>query len=313
MKPKVSVIVPVYNGERFVNGCCAQLVCQTLKGMEIIFIDDGSTDQSGALIDNCAEQYENVFALHQANMGVSAARNNGIAHASGVYIGFVDVDDEVDPDMFEALFEYADEEQLDVVCMDAIGDAGEKTVFSDQRQWMSALFRADIRISACNKLFRRDLLQGKGFPEGKRIHEDLWAVYQALSAAESVGAIYLNKYHYIHRENSSSQARIFTEKYFDAVEIADWIYADAVRRFPDLQELAEARRAKTYLRITKIFYLRGAPVNHQKRILEMRRYLKSLPKRRLSTYFVRNDVIRYCLYLYTRPLFLLLLKTIDRN
>lgn len=313
MEYKVSVIVPVYNGEQFIENCCKQLVDQTIKDIEIILVNDGSVDESGTIIDKCAAYYKNVVALHQKNMGVSAARNNGIAHACGEYIGFVDADDQVDTDMFEILYTFAKDKNLDVVCMDPVGSKGEKTVFDNKLQWISALFKADIKTSSCNKLYRKTLLGENIFPVGKRIHEDLCAVYKALSMADSVGAVNADKYHYIHREGSGSTSPVFTDKYFDAIEIADWIYEDSINKFPELKDLAEARKAKTYLRMSKIYYLRKSPKEYKDRINLMKQYLKSLPKNKLSTYFIRNDIVRYYLYIYAKPLFLLFIKTIDKK
>lgn len=313
MEYKVSVVVPVYNGAQYVESCCEQLVHQTMSKLEIIFVDDGSIDDSMEIIERCAARYENVIAVHQENRGVSAARNHGIALASGEYVGFVDVDDLVDSDMYEVLLQIADEDRVDIVCMEGLGSLGEKTILRSQNQWMSAFFQATIRISAWNKLFKKSLFQEKSFPEGKRIHEDMCAVYKALTCAQSVALVNIEKYHYIHREGSSSRVNVFSEKYFDAIDIADWIYADAIKRFPDIPDLVEARKAKTYLRISKIYYLRGAPKEYSERILQMRGYLKSLPKGKLSTYFTRNDIIRYYLYIYLRPLFFLLIKTIDKG
>lgn len=309
---KVSVVVPVYNGEEYIEKCCQSLQKQTLTEIQIIFVNDGSNDKTAELLNSCQSQYPNVTALHQENKGVSAARNLGIQKCTGEYIGFVDVDDMIDEDMYETLYTKACENNFDVICMDRIGAPGEITVFGKQKEWVSALFQADISMSACNKLFKKSLLQAPVFPEGKRIHEDLYAVYTAFTNATKVGCINIEKYHYIHHEGSSSRAPVFAEKYFDAIEIANQIYDDARIKFPDLKDEADAYKAKTYLRISKIYYLRKAPREYRDRIAEMKQYLRSLPKDKLRIYYSRNDMIRYYLYLYAFPLFMLLIKTIDR-
>ena len=313
MDYKVSVIVPVYNGEQYIQQCCEQLVQQSLKDIEIIFVNDGSKDKTALLLNHCADKYENVVVLHQQNKGVSAARNFGIREAAGKYVGFVDVDDQIDNDMYEVLYSFAMTNNLDVACMDNIGARGEKTIFSNANEWMSALFLADINMSACTKLVKKSIVNGKAFPEGKRINEDLCAVYKFFSISHSVGVINFNKYHYIHREGSSSRALTFTDKYFDAIEIADWITKDAKEKFPDLLDAIEARKAKTYLRISKIYYLRGAPKKYMGRILEIKVYLRNLPKTKIKFYYSKNDRVRYFLYIYALPLFLILLKTIDKK
>lgn len=308
---EVSVIVPVYNGRDYIESCCRQLAGQTLKGLEFILINDGSTDGSDVICSRMAERYPNCRVLQQENQGVSAARNNGIRMAQGEYIGFVDVDDEIDSDLFETLYRAAAGGKLDVVSMERYGQPGELSLLSNREDWMKLFFSARIRISVWNKLVRRSLLEQPLFPVGKRIHEDLWATYQMLLRADRVGLLNEDKYHYIHREGSSSRAPVFHEKYFDAVEIADWVYADAKDRFPGLGDLNEGRKARTYLRISKIYYLRKAPKAHRERIHEMKNYLKSLDQSKLPIYFKRYDLIRYRLYLHAMPVFRLLIHTID--
>ena len=97
--PKVSVIVPVYNCEDYIARCIQSLLAQTLREIEIIAIDDGSTDKPGAILDRYAEKDQRLRVFHQKNGGVSAARNKGLQYAQGTYIGFVDGDDYVEPDM----------------------------------------------------------------------------------------------------------------------------------------------------------------------------------------------------------------------
>lgn len=313
MPYKVSVVVPVYNNEEFMNQCFEQLIHQSLKDIQLIFVNDGSTDNTAKILDKCAEDISNVIVIHQENRGVAAARNRGIKEATGEYIGFVDADDEVDEDMYEMLYNKAKEYSLDIICMERGDTSRGLFLYEKKEDWLSDLFLARIKMSACNKLFKRELL-GKGtFPEGKRIHEDLFVVYHAMKKAEAVGSLPFSKYHYIHREGSSSTAAVFSDKYFDAIDIADEVYQDAVNNFPMLTDLAEARRAKTYIRMSKIYFLRKAPKQYRDRIDSMRKYLKSLDKRKLKLYYNRNDRIRYYLYLYARPLFFCLIHTIDNK
>lgn len=311
MHYKVSVIVPVYNGEQFVESCCEQLVNQTLKALEIIFVDDGSFDDSGKLIDKCAERYKNVIALHQPNQGVSAARNLGLTIAQGSYIGFMDVDDSIDSDMYELLFSKSMKYNLNVLSMEPVGKQRQIKIFDDKEEWLASFFQSKIRMSVCNKLFSHDVMKNDSFPSGKHIHEDLYATYNALSKSNRVGIVNIDKYHYIQREGSSSREVLFTEKYFDAIKIADWLYEDAISNYPGLKKQAEMRKVRTYLRISKIYYLRKAPKEYENLIVELKKYLKGLSFRQVSEYFIKTDKVRYYLYLYAKPLFLLMIKTVD--
>ena len=128
-RPKVSVVVPIYNGEQFVDSCCEQLASQTLTEIEVILVDDGSTDSTGSLCDAAQDYFSFVVAVHQEHAGVSAARNRGISLAQGEYIAFVDVDDEFEPDMLEFEYDLAISTGADVVCLDLISSDPDETVF----------------------------------------------------------------------------------------------------------------------------------------------------------------------------------------
>ena len=309
---KVSVIVPIYNGEKYIEGLCKQLQLQTLNDIEVILIDDGSEDNSRKIADECAKKYSNVISIHQENQGVSVARNNGINIATGEYLGFVDVDDSIDLDMYDTLYHTAKDNNLDVICMEPIGKSEELTVITEKTEMLSYFCLFKIRMSACYKLFRRSLYPGFSFPEGKRINEDAMAVYRAILNSERIGCINIDKYHYNQHEGSSSRSAVFTEKYFDAIEIADMIYNEIIELYPSLIDMAEARKARTYLRIAKVYCLRGAPKEYKDRMNEIKEYLKALPFKKLGGYFNKYDIIRYILYLYAKPLFLLMINTIDK-
>lgn len=111
---KISVVIPVYNSEKYLRKCVDSILAQTLKEIEIILVDDGSTDQSGAICDEYAKN-PNVKVVHQKNSGPAITRNNGIHLATGEYIGFVDSDDYIDPEMYEDLYNIASLKNIDIV------------------------------------------------------------------------------------------------------------------------------------------------------------------------------------------------------
>ena len=115
--PKVSVIVPVYNCENYIARCIQSLLAQTLHEIEIIAIDDGSTDKSGAILDRYAEEDQRLRVFHQENGGVAAARNKGLQYAQGTYIGFVDGDDYVEPDMYQEMYQVIIASEPAELCM----------------------------------------------------------------------------------------------------------------------------------------------------------------------------------------------------
>ena len=114
----ISVIVPVYNAEKYLNQCVDSILAQTKKNIEIVLIDDGSTDQCGSIIDDYAREHENIVAVHQKNSGVVAARVEGLRRASGKYIGWVDADDFISPYMYEELYTFLQDKKADYVYCD---------------------------------------------------------------------------------------------------------------------------------------------------------------------------------------------------
>lgn len=115
VKTTVSIVVPIYNVEPYLRACVYSLLKQTLHDTEIVLVDDGSPDRSGQIADELSDQYENIKVVHQKNSGLGPARNTGIEHAVGEYIGFVDSDDWVEPDMFAGLYAAARCEHADIV------------------------------------------------------------------------------------------------------------------------------------------------------------------------------------------------------
>lgn len=123
--PKISIIIPFCNAEKYVSRCIESILAQPISNYEVILVDDGSTDDGFSICKRYASQDGRIAVLHQENQGVSAARNSGIAAASGEYIGFVDSDDYIRPDMFQVLLEYAERYDADVTLCDSIAISGD--------------------------------------------------------------------------------------------------------------------------------------------------------------------------------------------
>lgn len=173
---KVSVIVPVYNVEKYLTKCLETLVKQTLKDMEIIVVNDGATDHSAEIIDSFACKYPQIISLTKPNGGLSDARNYGIPYATGEYIGFVDSDDYVDIDMYEKLYAKAKEEDSDIVECDlhhVFPDGTMDTEVGERIQDKKQMLMMG-RSVVWNKIYRREWLLNTGivFPKGC-IYEDV--------------------------------------------------------------------------------------------------------------------------------------------
>lgn len=210
----VSIIVPVYNTEAYIKRCLDSIINQNYRNLEIILINDGSTDNSPAMCDFYAETDSRIRVIHKENGGQSSARNAGLDVCNGDYISFIDSDDWIEPGMYATLLEQLEKYDASLaVCgrYDAYEDADGKKVGKSIEN--SGLFDAyDVLpemavgrlsdFSVCDKLYRKDLWQNTRFPEGE-IYEDFAVMYKVLIAAERV--VLCNKpfYVYFHRKNST--------------------------------------------------------------------------------------------------------------
>jgi len=191
--PKVSIIVPVYNAEKYLCECVDSILRQTLNDIELILVDDGSADTSPMLCDRYAAQDDRVKVVHQANSGAAAARNCGLSIAHGEYIAFADSDDWIDADMYERMLDTAEENNCDLVICDCLKECGNSSQlythdlpcgFYDRARMHSVYFpqllmpdnmEYPVTISNWLLLIRRDVIDENklSFPEGMRFSEDL--------------------------------------------------------------------------------------------------------------------------------------------
>lgn len=210
----VSVIVPVYNTAQYLEQCILSICDQTCRELEIIAVDDGSTDGSGALLDELAEKDHRIRVIHQHNGGVSAARNAGIAVAHGDYLAFVDSDDLLEPDMYETLIKLAEEHQADIahcgykkIQLDGITKdvqgTGRLLLQSSQEATECLLTGKYFVGSPCNKIYRRELFDGVRFETALKINEDVLVNVLVFRKARKLVFLDVPKYHYYEREGSS--------------------------------------------------------------------------------------------------------------
>lgn len=216
--PAISVIVPIYNAEKTLRKCVDSLLAQTFEDFEILLIDDGSPDQCGAICDEYAQQDTRVRVIHQENQGVSAARQNGIDHASGEYTIHADPDDWVEPEMLEELYKKAKEDNSDmVICDFYINTYKGQTYLKqqpsslDRKIVLKELF-THLHGSCCNKLIKLESFKRSGarFPDGISFCEDLYV--NAAMLLSEIRVSYLNKafYHYV-KTCSESLSRRYDE------------------------------------------------------------------------------------------------------
>jgi len=228
---KVSVIVPVYNVELYLDKCLLSLVNQTLKEIEILVINDGSKDDSQKIIEDFQLKYpEKIFGFTKENGGLSDARNFGIDRANGKYLGFVDSDDYVSENMFLEMYELAEKYQAEMtICnLQKVDESGnitqkltqlpgfpEKIVLEDHLSVFS-----DISYFACNKLFRSDLFNKKRFKKG--IHfEDIELIPQLLLECNVLA--FTSNFHYQYLERQDSISKSHTMKGLDILKAVETV------------------------------------------------------------------------------------------
>ena len=208
---KVSIIVPVYNVEVYLERCVKSIINQTYTNIEILLVDDGSTDKSGILCDELAECDERIAVFHKENGGLSDARNNGIDRAAGEYLLFVDSDDYIHPQMVEALYRAQSQTGADLVTCDYTRELDDISKIQDYSSLDVKSFGRDeamnnvslngIHVMAWNKLYKKKLFENIRYPKG-RIHEDEWILHHLLWECEKVAVISEKLYFYTYRDDS---------------------------------------------------------------------------------------------------------------
>lgn len=243
----VTLVIPVYNMEQYLARCLASVQSQTCRDYEILLIDDGSTDASGAMCDRYAAEHPGlVRVLHKENGGLSSARNAGIDHAHGEFIVFPDPDDWVEPDYVEAFLKYQQQYHADLVCLGHYVDTDtasipaepdtQAVVLLGREGQRGLLLPPGMEGFSWNKLYRLDIIREHGlrFPDGMGTTEDLWFSYCYLAHCSRVcHAPAQRVYHYCQREDSSTQSG-FSPNKMGTIQTYEQIIADCSARDPEL-------------------------------------------------------------------------------
>lgn len=211
--PLISLIVPVYNVKDYLKTCLQSILEQTYKNLEIILVDDGSDDGSSGICDEYARMDQRIKTIHLPHSGVSAARNAGLAAATGELLGFVDSDDWIDHDMYQYLYALMQEHDADVSACTylleqegrpskIINNTGKLYVFS-RKEIIRALVKNDlVKNYLWAKLFKRKLFDRLSFPVG-RVYEDVAVLYKVFYSSQKVVLSCVSKYHYMIHKNES--------------------------------------------------------------------------------------------------------------
>ena len=263
-KSSISVIVPIYNAEQTLSECIDGILQQSCSDLELLLIDDGSTDHSSEIADNYASHYEFITAVHQQNRGVSAARNRGLSLAKGKYIVFIDADDWVNQDYLSTFIRYAESADITVGNMVLFYSETRTTVhrlptqlFCDHDEmlrFLLSLFPLDIPISACNCLLRRSVIEEYQlkFDEQIRVCEDTEFILRYLSHVKSMQVF--NDANYYYRMPSDTKSYGSNNGLYASLKLLENVYA--------LTENEEIRKGfRTYYldwSIEELFHYNGS-------------------------------------------------------
>lgn len=245
----ISVIVPVYGVEAYLDACVQSIVDQTYQNLEIILVDDGSPDRCPAMCDAWAAKDSRIRVIHKENGGLSSARNAGMAAANGAYLGFVDSDDRIAPEMYQTLYSLLQQNLADIAQCGVLeySDATPPVFPEEQapaiRRYtamdavQSLLMDNGVSVICCSMLVKRDVACEVAFEVG-RINEDVLWTYRTIARSERVVTTSQQLYGYYQREGSIMNSS-YTEKRFDAIYAIGQRAKEIKEQFPALFPLAE--------------------------------------------------------------------------
>ena len=310
----ISVIVPIYNTLNYLQRCVDSIRSQTYKYLEIILVDDGSTDRSGAMAEKFALEDRRIKVFHKENGGVSSARNLGIDKARGEYIGFVDSDDYIEPQMYERLLMVAVQEELVMVQIsrDEIDEEGNRMEDvcrppGEPELWDNVHFMRELLLhrgdcSFCTKLTKASFFKEERFPEGE-LNEDFRLLVSFLTRIPAVAVLPEQDYHVFYRYGSNTRTRNkdeFPRVFTDIVNNADRVEELVGRQYPQLRE--EAVRFALFQRLDYMLHIPVSMMNKENEFyMQVWDYLKRHKKEIKENPYLTKKNRQYLLLLAAAP------------
>lgn len=237
-KPLISVIVPCYNVEPYVSKCIESIINQSYITLEIILVDDGSSDNSGKICDEFAQKDNRITVIHKKNGGLSDARNVGIEIAKGEYFTFIDSDDYITDDYIDSLYELivTYQAQMSISVFNSFYEGSVPTkdnrktslskVFNSEEALITMFYQKDFDNNACAKLYHRSLFNNIRFPKGK-LYEDLATTYLLIQQCKKIAYTNYKNYYYLLRSNSIEGAPFKPIKLESCIEITNQLVTDS--------------------------------------------------------------------------------------
>lgn len=300
MKPKVSIIVPVYGVEKYIRQCLNSLLAQRYTPLEIIVIDDGSPDKCPEICDEYAQKNSNIILLHQANRGVGYSRNRGISIASGDYICFVDPDDWIEPNMISAMANAAIEQNADIVICDwqTCDVAGNNCVLHTQNidnNWGAEKIRDEFLLDhypnfLCNKLFHKSIWRGLSIPMDTDL-EDLYICAELFIRSRKNYYVPHGLYYYrVHASFASTREKVRRKHGM----FAAWHEHERVCEKYHLLPLKYSRQRALKAAISLLTINEASPYLTQKQKEDVQEYLRESEKCKVALP-LKHKLQWYCL------------------
>lgn len=279
----VSIIVPIYNLEKYIDKCIKSLISQTYRNIEKILVDDGSSDNSSNIIDRYKKMDKRICVIHKKNEGVSKARNTGIEASTGQYLSFVDGDDTVDENYIEFLYKSLIQNNADISACGhkdikdgkVIFETREIETITNNEIALKMLFETNyFSTSVWGKLFKRNLFETNKFDENLAIAEDFDLLFKIFSDAN---IIYINtkEKHYITLvRNDSASRKGYNSSWKKAAELAEKIIKITQEKFPSIKSYAIKRYMRINFACIKMIILN----NDKKHYKEITNFVKNIEK-----------------------------------
>jgi glycosyltransferase involved in cell wall biosynthesis len=303
MNKLISIIVPVYNNDIYLNKCIDSILKQTYRNIEIILINDGSTDNSGKICEEYVAKDDSIKIIHQQNKGVSVARNNGLAIAKGEYIGFVDGDDYIKEDMFEYLLNLLEQNSADIsMCNYYSFDDNKisvKNVFKKDLIVLSSnnaleMIFTSLAFSCWNKLFKRKLFENELFETDISMGEDLYIIFKLFCKSKNIVVGNEIKYYYNRINTKSSTKQEFNIGKLSFFKVISYIldYANSTN---NKKLYREALKSRTYHAIGFLRQIIDSNFNNIEIINDLRFKIKEgIIYHILSNYKLTNKLFAVC-------------------
>ncbi|MCR5636463.1 MAG: glycosyltransferase [Clostridiales bacterium] len=316
---RISVVIPAYNCGNTIKRCVQSIQSQTYDNIQIVIVNDGSADNTESVLADLQSAYDNIKVISIPNGGVSHARNVGIDNADGDYIGFVDADDYVDPEMYETLIElihkhgvkiaHCSYKNIEGAHIHRVGDTG-RIIIQDHNEAIKCLLGGKYFIgSLCNKLYRKELFENVRLSEEIKFNEDILANFELFRQVDK--SVYIDKafYSYVSCEQSATHKSSSARSLMGPEQVA--LVARKISEYSKGEEYeyeATERYAKTSLNLYKNYvFFAGENINQKKK------KLKPEIKKCRKYYTGKNDKVSYSLLMYFPWLYRLVYRVYSKH